>query len=192
MKLLSAITTLLLVIEAASQTCPSADEMNEMQLGDDTLTFKYAVVPAASADERSILCGRLEAASEAWLGFGISPTGEMEGGEGIIGLPDDGTVQKYYLGTSPRVEAMADDKQTLMSASITQADGKTTMDFAKYLEEDGELEIVPYGENTFLFAVGSGNELGYHAARGDFNLDFEMSPSPSSTSTIGVYRTFLL
>ena len=182
---LSTAAIFLLLNGAAAQTCPSADEMTEMQLADDSLTFKYAVVLASSADERSILCARLEGASESWLGFGISPTGEMEGGEGIIGLPDDGTVKKYYLGTSPRVDEMPDDKQTLMSASITQSGGVTTMEFAKYLEEDGEIEIVPYGDNTFLYAVGSGNELGYHAARGPFNVDFEMvdAPTPSSSTT---------
>lgn len=189
MMLLSAAAVFLLINGVTAQTCPSADEMNEMQLADDTLTFKYAVVLASSANERSILCAHLKGASETWLGFGISPTGEMEGGEGIIGLPDDGTVKKYYLGTSPRVDEMPDEMQTLMSASITQEDGITTMEFAKYLEEDGEIEIVPYGENTFLFAVGSGNELGYHSARGSFNVDFEMVDSPTtSSSTAGEYR----
>ena len=33
--------------------------------------------------------------------------GLMEGGEGIIGLPDDGTVQKYTLGNNPRVECLS-------------------------------------------------------------------------------------
>jgi hypothetical protein len=70
-----------------------------------------------------------------------------------------------------------------MSASITQADGITTMEFAKYLEEDGEIEIVPYGNNTFLYAVGTGNELGYHAARGPFNVDFELVDAPTSSGS---------
>lgn len=183
MKLLSVAATILLFNGAAAQTCPSADEMSEMPLSDDALTFKYAVVLATSADERNILCAHLEGASESWLGFGISPTGEMVGGEGIIGLPDDGTVKKYYLGTSPRVDEMPDDKQTLMSASITQSGGITTMEFAKYLNEDGENEIVPDGENTFLFAIGSGNELGYHAARGSFNVDFNMVDAPTPTTS---------
>jgi len=183
MKLLSAAATFLFLLNGvASQTCPSADEMTEMQL-DDTLTLKYAVVLASSGDERNILCARLEGASEAWLGFGISPSGTMEGGEGIIGLPDDGTVKKYYLGSSVRVDEMPDEFQTLMSSSITQADGVTTMEFAKYLDEDGEIEIVPNGNNTFLYAVGTGNELGYHAARGPFNVDFELVDAPTSSGS---------
>ncbi len=194
MKLLSVAATILLFNGAAAQTCPSADEMSEMPLSDDALTFKYAVILATSADERNILCAHLEGASESWIGFGISPTGEMVGGEGIIGLPDDGTVKKYYLGTSPRVDEMPDDKQTLMSASIKQSGGITTMEFAKYLNEDGENEIIPDGENTFLFAIGSGNELGYHAARGSFNVDFNMVDTLApiaSSSTAGKYRAYL-
>jgi hypothetical protein len=67
-------------------------------------------------------------------------SGTMEGGEGIIGLPDDGSVQKYDLGTSTRVQLMSDDKQTLMYTSVTQEGGQTIMEFAKYLSEPGEYQ----------------------------------------------------
>ena len=104
----------------------------------------------------------------------------MEGGEGIIGLPDDGTVQKYTLGNNPRVELMPDSQQTLMSTSITQEGGKTIMEFAKYLSEPGEHEINPNGKNTFLYALGSGNSLGYHGAnRNPFTVELDAEASAS-------------
>jgi len=108
----------------------------------------------------------------------------MEGGEGIIGLPDDGTVQKYILGNNPRVELMPDSQQTLMSTSITQDGGKTIMEFAKYLSEPGEHEINPNGKNTFLYALGSGNSLGYHGAnRNPFTVELDTEAASASDGT---------
>ena len=147
-----------------------------------TLTFKYAIVTSSSSDGRDVLCARLERVSDVvgggYIGFGISPGGTMDGAVGIIGSPNGGTVMKYNLSGDRSVEVMTDDKQTLMSASIiTQAeDGTTIMEFAKYLIEDGENEILANGANTFLYALGGedgGNDLSYHADRGSFVLDFE-------------------
>ena len=47
------------------------------------------------------------------------------------------------------------------------------MDFAKYLQEDGENEIFANEENTFLYALGGSNVLSYHSSRDKFILDFE-------------------
>ena len=81
---------------------------------------------------------------------------------GIVGLPDDGSVQKYWLAEDPRVDPMDTNCQTLMSASITRVD-TTIMEFAKYLREDGEYEIFPSGENTVLYALSGDPTLGYHS-----------------------------
>lgn len=81
---------------------------------------------------------------------------------GIVGLPDDGSVQKYWLAEDPRVDPMDANRQTLMSASITRVD-TTIMEFAKYLREDGEYEIFPSGENTVLYALSGDPTLGYHS-----------------------------
>ena len=195
MKLLSAAWTLLLLNGAASQTCPSVDEYTEMALGDGTLTFKYAVVLASTADERSILCARLESGTGGWMGFGISPTGKMDSGvsmrsTGIIGLPGDGTVQKFWLAEEPRVDPMDAEHQTLMGTSIAEADGITVMEFAKYLQENGEYEIFTNGENPFLYALSTDATLGYHGSdRGTFMLDFELPPPPAPDSTTPVTPT---
>lgn len=120
-----------------------------------------------------------------------SATGDMEG-QGIIGSPDIG-VQKYNL-IPGFVELMPVDKQTLMSTSITQSGGQTVMEFAKYLSEDGEIEINPNGKNEFLWAIGRSNALGYHEERDDFTVQIQTSPltvpttstsstTPQSTST---------
>jgi len=165
------------------------------------LTFYHYVALAPEGDARGgILCGRLERSdgTAGWIGFGMSPDGEMDNGIGIIGLPPSsdggsGSVEKYWLsGENPYVERMSDDKQTLQFASITQNadDGSTVMEFAKFLNEEDELPILlaDEGENTFLFALGGSNELGYHSSgMGSFTLALEASEASeaSSSSTTG-------
>jgi hypothetical protein len=60
------------------------------------------------------------------------------------------------------------------------------MSFAKYLDED--TLGIELGPNTFIYAVGSSNDLGWHADRGSFSLDLtteeETSTSSSSTSAV--------
>lgn len=155
-------------------------------LGDGTVTFYYEVVHSLT-EGQSILCGRLESDDESWIAFGVSPNGMMAGGEAVLGLPDDGTVQKFALANA-RVQLMDAEYQTLMQNNITQVDGKTVMEFAKYLKEDGENEILADGENTFLWAVGTSNVLGYHAERDSFTLDFDTTRKPSTSTTS--YPTF--
>lgn len=156
---------------------------------DDTLTFYHYVALAPEGDSRGgILCGRLERndGTDGWIGFGMSPDGEMDDGIGIIGLPDDGTVEKYWLnGENPMVERMSDDKQTLMFSSITQdQDGTTIMEFTKFLNEADELPILANGDNIFLYALGGSNELGYHSSgMSSFTLDLKTPAASSSTST---------
>mmetsp|Transcript_12831 Transcript_12831/g.23611 ORF Transcript_12831/g.23611 Transcript_12831/m.23611 type:complete len:309 (-) Transcript_12831:120-1046(-) len=193
MKLLSATSTLLLLKGAMSQDCPAElTQSTSLSIADgSTLTFKYAVVLSGFTDSQNLLCAQLERDAEGFIGFGISPTGEMSGGEAIIGIPDDaddnpGTVMKYNLsGDSPRTSLMSNDKQTLMHTNITQADGNTFMTFAKYLNEIEENEIFASGDNTFLYALGEqGKGLSFHGNnRGDFTLDFEVTRKPTSYST---------
>ena len=78
MKLLSAISTLLLLNEATSQavSCPNSmdlDAWTEVEL-EDELLFKYAIVLSPSP-KQSIMCARLESEMESYIGFGISLSG---------------------------------------------------------------------------------------------------------------------
>ena len=135
-------------------------------------------------DSNSILCIRMESELQGYIGFGISPNGTMSGAEAIIGIPSDGTVFKYNLqgGDGRSVSVMESAKQTLLHARVTttqqynnENDGKTVMEFAKYLmegEDEHEILLDSGGLNSFLYAVGlDGGELGYHARKGSFFLD---------------------
>ena len=155
--------------------CPASLD-GVMELPNSGAQLYYAIVPSDPSDANNgiSLCARLEADGESWVGFGISENGGMVGSVAIIGSPEKGTVLKYDLNgkDTSLVVAMPDDKQTLMDAYISQQGGRTVMEFTKLLIEDGEIPILEEGENNFLFAKGSGNELGYHANRVAFIKDF--------------------
>jgi len=172
---LSLATTLALAASAsAAPACP--DTLDGMYKIDDAKTLYYAVVPSEPDMNNGILCARMEAAAEVWLGIGSSTDGMMIGSEAIIGTSDEG-VKKYNLNgkSQDQVEMMDEAQQTLMDTSFEQADGMTTMTFTKLLEEEGEIPIM-MGENTFIQAHGSSNDLSYHAARGMFKLELGGAP----------------
>ena len=111
---------------------------------------------------------------EAWLAMGFT-NGQsvMLGSQAVIGLPSAGTVQKYELnsrGTSG-VVPMPEEKQTLINATIVQEGGQTILSFTKLLREEGEHPIRNEGPNTFLYAYGTENTLGFHGGRGGFELE---------------------
>ena len=158
------------------------------QLNMDQLAFYHSVALAPEGDSRiGLLCGKLElndgSTGSGYIGFGISPDGEMSESVGIVGLPDTGSVEKYWL-MDGYVERMSDDKQTLLYTTISQdEDGTPYMEFAKFLYEEEELPILANGDNTFLFALGESSELAYHSrGEGSFTLDLE-TPASNATTT---------
>ena len=112
-----------------------------------------------------------------WVGMAFTNEQPvMVGAEAVIGLPDEpnsaSNPAKYNLNqrSDAGVVRMPAEKQTLIDASITQENGKTTLKFTKLLFEDGEHPIFSDRSNTFLFAHGSSNTLGFHAGFGGFTL----------------------
>ena len=97
----------------------------------------------------------------------------MVGALGIIGLPDEEESQsnpgKYDLGGFSPAQVLLTEQQTLLAGSIVQNDTHTTLSFTKFLSEPDEIAINPSGDNFFLVAAGSGNELAYHAVRHPFS-----------------------
>jgi hypothetical protein len=127
------------------------NEVDSRAGGKDTVTITYSIP------------------HESWLSVGVNPTGFMAGGQGVIGFPDDGSVLKFNLTT---VTPFPDEQQTLIDTSVLQSgDGTTTMTFTKILIEGGDEIPINIGSNVFLAAYGTDNNLGYHQARGSFELD---------------------
>lgn len=71
---------------------------------------------------------------------------------------------------------MPESQQTLSNTSVEVKDGQTITKFTKIMKESGEIEITT-GDNTFLWAYGSGTTLGYHADRKSFELNLSSGAS---------------
>jgi len=127
---------------------------------------------------------------QAWLGFGHSENGSMVGSVAVIGVPDapeSYQVQKYNLESQSvdSIEPLQATQQTLIGTDMEQDENRTIMRFTKYLSEPDELTIHPSMQNTFLFAVGGSNELGYHTMRGIVVLDLENCIQTAPVMQIG-------
>eukprot|EP00578_Thalassiosira_sp_NH16_P004944 CAMPEP_0181139762 /NCGR_PEP_ID=MMETSP1071-20121207/34953_1 /TAXON_ID=35127 /ORGANISM="Thalassiosira sp., Strain NH16" /LENGTH=220 /DNA_ID=CAMNT_0023226687 /DNA_START=383 /DNA_END=1045 /DNA_ORIENTATION=- len=48
------------------------------------------------------------------------------------------------------------------------------MTFTKILVEPDEIPILETGNNIFLYAIGSSNQMGYHLERNSFDIDFSL------------------
>ena len=152
-----------------AQSCPDTLEMSEVIDADATLY--YAVVPAnPPGSNNGLLCARLEAEHDGWVGLGFSLDNQMAGSTGVIGIPGEG-ISKYDLGFYV-VEEMDEAKQTLMDADcFVDDDGKTIMKFTKLLVEEGEVPIQEVGANIFHHARGP-TTLQHHSFRTTFEVTF--------------------
>ncbi|CAB9496957.1 Eukaryotic cytochrome b561 [Seminavis robusta] len=145
----------------------------------DKLHIKYVVNVDDMAPGGGSLSVEMVYQGQSWLGFAHSERASMLGSIGVIGIPDPESeqhkVQKYSLGGKDPggVWPLVPFKQTLINATLEQTDDFTTMRFTKLLMEPGELTLQPKLSNTFLFAHGLSNELGYHEARGVAVLDLQ-------------------
>lgn len=176
--------------ETSSSGCASSDSSydNSVPVTKD-VSFYWTLVGSPT-----VLKGSLRYNGIGWLGFGISgtPDGGMKGSDAIIGLPDyafEGlpSVLKYDLDSKSidGVVPMEEEMQTLTDMSISQDEekGTTELSFKKLIKEDGEIEILKSGQNTFIWAVGASNTLGHHKDRGSFVLD--LSNCEDSTTEDG-------
>lgn len=133
----------------------------------------------------SVLNAALKVQKDAWVGFGVSKNGMMVGSEGIIGNPAESSASTFLLTdqTLSGVEA-ATGTGSLQAAAITQDGGYTTLTFEISLDVANDpLTIHSTGLNTFIYAVGKGNEIGYHASRGSFRIDLATCDGGTPTMT---------
>jgi hypothetical protein len=142
--------------------------------------------------EPPTMTGLLHYDGEGWMGFGLSENGRMIGSTAVIGYPDSGMVSKFGL-QDKQVSAIVplSNAQTLTDTSIIQEGGTTQLRFTKLLdEENDEPVILPAALNTFIFAAGSSNALGYHEHRGSFRVNLETCQSESTTwKHMGLFAT---
>jgi len=166
---IAAATLLLSSITATAQL--DCSFQNVFPVRDPDIQLQQIIDPV-----KSTVTVQLEYAGQGWLGFAFSEAIQMIPNVAAIGLPDEGTVQKYELlardisGVNP----LDDVLQTLTDTSISQNDTHTVMKFTKPLVEDSEVPVV-LGSNTFIWAHGETNTLAYHGAnnRGGVTIPFD-------------------
>jgi DOMON domain len=124
---------------------------------------------------------------EGWIGFGVSPDGEMIFSQTVIGLPGAGEDPVIYNLAAKDISGVVpakSDQQILTSSSITQENGITTLTFTVPLESDAPFSVSASGDTGYVYAYGSSNELGYHAARGALSASIApAAPAPGGTPT---------
>jgi hypothetical protein len=113
-----------------------------------------------------------------WVAFALSNDVFMPNANAVMALPTgtEGAAEKWDIGngrTQSVVTKVTDTtrQQSLTDATYTQNSTHTVMTFTKPFVDGSEIPIVITGINNFLYAVGTSNELGYHAKRRGFPLD---------------------
>jgi len=114
---------------------------------EDGLTLSYKLVSSRHASD-----GQVDAVEftftykgEAWLGLGVNPEGPfMAGSEVVIGKPLEiaslSNPEKYSLSGygAGAVNALPNESQSLLNASISTNNGETILRFTKLLNEANE------------------------------------------------------
>lgn len=197
MKYYTSVFFLLLLFDfsCAKNNSPCSDDpffSYMIRLSDD-LVFHWNLIRSNDTSS-DLLEGQLTYNGLGWLAWGVSSKdnkGKMIGSNAIIGLPDDAfagrpTPLKYNLDLKVQdgVVPMEDLSQTLTNALVDQTTETTTLVFTKLLREEGEIEILPSGENVFIYAVGNGNELLHHKISAHVSLDLSKCPNNHSLQSV--------
>jgi len=82
--------------------------------------------------------------STGWVGWGLSPTGDMEGADLMIGWVRNGTVHVYDFHATANTRPILDTDQDYTAISGKEEDGYTTIKFTRKLvtnnaPQDGEV-----------------------------------------------------
>jgi len=165
----------LLVPIAAIVSIALADGANACALSSSPVTLTSGVTLRQAVDETArTVTIEMTYIGTAWLSFGTSPTGNMEGSNVVIGKPTQGKSQsnpeKYSISSYHASGINLMPHQTLTNATLTQRGGKTALRYTKLLVEPGEQTIYANKPNTFIFAVGDSNVFGMHRTQGSFQL----------------------
>jgi len=127
------------------------------------------------AEEQLFLKARMDLEGQAWLAFGMSPTGLMVPGDVIIGSPKYGVTQLYEsssyalngTGISPK-----GDQSTLSEVALGQDEDSTVMEFTTLVNLETDVLFNDEDDTyTFIWAYGFSNDQGFHQGYGQVALD---------------------
>ena len=148
---------------AASSTTRQSTRISRIEIS-DKCKLAYRFNDDAKTITMALTC---KGVVDKWLGVGFSVDGQMQNAEAVLGLPGK-MPRKYDLNgkSIDTVVEMPANKQTLIEPSLeVDAEERTVLRFTKIMKEEGEIEIKQGGEIYLLYALGTSQELGYHAER---------------------------
>ncbi|XP_061669074.1 DBH-like monooxygenase protein 2 homolog [Syngnathoides biaculeatus] len=100
-----------------------------------------------------------------WIGFGLSPRGDMTGADLVMGgVGPDGTAYfKDYYSTENSFPA-EDREQSYTLLSLAESRGQTLVTFSRPLQTcDGQDLAITAGPMRVIYAYGTTDEIGFHA-----------------------------
>jgi len=169
---------------------PTADSFDCERIVDNNGFVKFSWNEPFEVAGRTLLTSRISFAGIGWIGWGIptSSAGQMIGSDAVISLPDLPNSRtnpgKYSLNAKGLAGVVLDPivEQDLIDSSVVQTDEDTIMTFTYILNQPGSNPVdVDGGMNTFIWAYGFSNNLGYHRNRGSFETDFSCRPTQAPT-----------
>lgn len=148
---------------AASSTTRQSTRISRIEIS-DKCKLAYRFNDDAKTITMALTC---EGVVDKWVGVGFSVDGQMQNAEAVLGLP--GKMPRKYDLNGKSIDAVVEmpaNKLTLIDASFeVDAEERTVLRFTKIMKEEGEIEIKQGGEIYLLYALGTSQELGYHAER---------------------------
>ena len=123
-------------------------------------------------------------AGGGWGSIAASNDNFMPDSDAIIGETSSMVVEKFELTGRVNPVRRPADEQTLSDTSCeTLENGDLDCRFTKILADDGEIEILAAGTNTFVWAHGGGS-LAYHQSnRGSLDLDLSTCDASAANLT---------
>ncbi|KAM9798325.1 DBH-like monooxygenase protein 2 homolog [Neosynchiropus ocellatus] len=117
-------------------------------------------------DEKEEITFKFVVNTTGWIGFGLSPNGNMFGADIVIGAVAPGGnhfTDRHGVGT---VMPVIDEEQNCILHSMGESDGQTWMKFSrKFLTCDKDDYHIKAGPQKLIYAYGLTDMIGYHQAR---------------------------
>ncbi|KAJ2993963.1 hypothetical protein HDV02_001931 [Globomyces sp. JEL0801] len=138
-----------------------------------------------------------EAEITEWIGFGVSPTGAMDGSSMVIGwFNNDGSANiSHYKGLSDQAP-IRDTVSEVKSISMSSSNGRVQMEFLYPINSSETVKNpIRYNDkNQFLYAIGqkSGDRLLNHRRKGLLFVDFETGDVWNSLMLKKLHAIFMI
>ncbi|XP_019727004.1 DBH-like monooxygenase protein 2 homolog isoform X2 [Hippocampus comes] len=100
-----------------------------------------------------------------WIGFGLSPNGDMIGADLVMGgVGPDGNYFKDYYSTENSYP-IEDQQQSYTLLALNESDGQTLMTFSRALQTCDHQDLpITAQPMKLIYAYGLTDEIGFHAA----------------------------